>query len=44
MFRENPGVYKRFGDISSLGSTVVLACPKETTSAHLTLFRVRNRI
>lgn len=41
---KNPSVYKMFGDISSLGSTVVLKCPKETTSAHLTFYRVRNRI
>lgn len=41
---KNPGVYKMFSDISSLGSTVVLKCPKETTSAHLTFCRVRNRV
>lgn len=41
---KNPSVYKMFGDISSLGSTVVLKCPKEMTSAHLTFYRVRNRI
>lgn len=43
MYRKNTGVYIRFDDISSLGSTVVLAYARETTFAYLILCSESNR-
>lgn len=44
MYRKNIGVYIGFGDVSSLGSAMVLACASDTFFVHLISSSARNRV